>query len=89
MLLYERAISPLLRQHSQCVPPGDALLFLLLLLAQQSCRDERLPKWFYPGERQTWGGVLIAYQDVGWIHLAQDTVQWWALLNTVMNLRAP
>jgi len=22
-----------------------------------------------------------------WIHLTQDGVQWWALVNTVMNLR--
>jgi hypothetical protein len=28
-----------------------------------------------------WGGV-------GWIHLAQGRNQWWALVNTVMNLRA-
>jgi hypothetical protein len=26
---------------------------------------------------------------VDWIHLAQDTDQWWALLNTVMKLRVP
>jgi hypothetical protein len=24
-----------------------------------------------------------------WIQLAQDRVQWWAFLNTVMNLRVP
>jgi len=24
---------------------------------------------------------------VGWIHLAQVRDQWWALVNTVMNLR--
>jgi hypothetical protein len=24
---------------------------------------------------------------VDWIHLPQDGVQWWALVNTVMNLR--
>jgi hypothetical protein len=28
--------------------------------------------------------------DVGnWIRLAQDMVQWWAFVNTVMNLRVP
>jgi hypothetical protein len=31
----------------------------------------------------------IAYEDVNWIHLAQDSVQWRALVNTVMNLRLP
>jgi hypothetical protein len=30
---------------------------------------------------------IIGYDDVGWIHLAQD--QWQALVNTVMNLRVP
>jgi hypothetical protein len=24
-----------------------------------------------------------------WIHLAQDRVQWWAFVNTAMNLRVP
>jgi hypothetical protein len=29
-----------------------------------------------------WGGM-------DWIDLAQDMDQWWALVNTVMNLRVP
>jgi hypothetical protein len=29
------------------------------------------------------------WEVVDWIHLAQDTVQWWAVVNTVMNLRIP
>jgi hypothetical protein len=31
----------------------------------------------------------IEFGDVYWIHLAQDRVSWWALVNTVMNLRVP
>jgi hypothetical protein len=27
------------------------------------------------------------FGDVDWIHLAQDRDRWWALVNTVMNLR--
>jgi hypothetical protein len=27
--------------------------------------------------------------DVSWIHPAQDMIQWQALVNSVMNLRAP
>jgi hypothetical protein len=29
----------------------------------------------------------IRREAVDWIHLAQDTVQCWALVNTIMNLR--
>jgi hypothetical protein len=29
------------------------------------------------------------FGDVDWIHLAQDRDRWWALVNTVMNLRIP
>jgi hypothetical protein len=31
----------------------------------------------------------IEFGDVDWIHLAQDTDRWRALVNTVMNLRVP
>jgi hypothetical protein len=27
--------------------------------------------------------------EANWIQLAQDRVQWWAFVNTVMNLRIP
>jgi hypothetical protein len=29
----------------------------------------------------------IGWEDVGWIHVAQDRDQWLAVVNTVMNLR--
>jgi hypothetical protein len=31
----------------------------------------------------------IWWKWVNWMHLAQARDQWWALLNTVMNLRVP
>jgi hypothetical protein len=31
----------------------------------------------------------IGWEGVNWIHLAQDRDQWWALVNTVMNLWVP
>jgi hypothetical protein len=31
----------------------------------------------------------IGFGDVDWIHLAQDTDRWRALVNAVMNLRVP
>jgi hypothetical protein len=31
----------------------------------------------------------MRWEVVGWMHLAQDRDQWLALVNTVMNLRAP
>jgi 23S rRNA maturation mini-RNase III len=29
------------------------------------------------------------FEDVVWIHAAQDTDQWWVLSNAVMNFQAP
>jgi hypothetical protein len=29
----------------------------------------------------------IGHDGVDWIHLAMDKVQWWAVVNMVMNLR--
>jgi hypothetical protein len=31
----------------------------------------------------------IGFGDVDWIHWAQDNDRWWALVNTVINLRVP
>jgi hypothetical protein len=31
----------------------------------------------------------IGIDGENWIRLAQDTVQWWAYVNTVINLRVP
>jgi hypothetical protein len=40
--------------------------------------------------RRRWEvGVRMDLKEIGveWIHLVQDSVQWWALVNMVMNLR--
>jgi hypothetical protein len=31
----------------------------------------------------------LGREDLDWMNLAQDKEHWWALLNTVMNLRVP
>jgi hypothetical protein len=31
----------------------------------------------------------IGIDGANWIRLAQDQVQWWAFVNTVMNIRVP
>jgi hypothetical protein len=33
--------------------------------------------------------IEIGWGGVDWIDLVQDRDQWWALVNTVMNLRVP
>jgi hypothetical protein len=38
--------------------------------------------------------IKLDFREIGidganWIQLAQDRVQWWACVNTVMNLRVP
>jgi hypothetical protein len=32
---------------------------------------------------------VIVCEDVDWNHVTQDKVLWWAVVNTVMNLRDP
>jgi hypothetical protein len=32
---------------------------------------------------------VVGCKDVDWIHLVQDRIQWWALVNMVMNLQVP
>jgi hypothetical protein len=45
--------------------------------------------------RRKWkDNIKIDLREIGmdgekWIWLAQDRVQWWAFVNTVMNLRIP
>jgi len=54
-------------------------------------------KWKKPLRRHMhrWEGSIImdlrkiGWEDVEWIHLAQDKDDWWALVNTVMNLQVP
>jgi hypothetical protein len=31
----------------------------------------------------------IGIDGANWIHLAQDWVQWWAIVNKVMNFQVP
>jgi hypothetical protein len=49
------------------------------------------PFW---GLRNRWEDISMnlketGYEGVDWIHLAQDMVQWWALVNIIMNNQVP
>jgi hypothetical protein len=37
----------------------------------------------------TWDFIETGWDVVGWINVTQDRDQWWALVNTVMNLWVP
>jgi hypothetical protein len=43
----------------------------------------------------TWEDIIrmdpreIGWEDMYWMHLAEDRDQWWVLVNMVMNLRVP
>jgi hypothetical protein len=44
--------------------------------------------------RRRWKDVKLDIREIGcegvdWIHLAQDRNQWWAVVNTVMNIWVP
>jgi hypothetical protein len=45
------------------------------------------------GPRRRWeDNIKLDLREIGidganWIHLAQDRIQWWAFVDTVMNLR--
>jgi hypothetical protein len=32
---------------------------------------------------------ILGWEGVDWIYLAEDKVQWWAVVNTVTNTRVP
>ena len=50
------------------------------LLGEPGCR------WEDNGEIEI---KEIRWEDVDWIHMAQDRVQGWGLVNVVMNLHVP
>jgi len=67
-------------------------------------RDEKCVHFFFPGKpegkrpvggrRRRWkdnviGLREIGWEGVGWMYLAQSRDLWRAVMNTVMNLRAP
>jgi hypothetical protein len=59
------------------------MAYLLLIMVGYSSLD-KVPVIDYGSER-----VKIVRQAVYWINLAHDGDQWWALMNTVMDLQVP
>jgi hypothetical protein len=45
--------------------------------------------WESQKVRDHWEDQHVGWDGMDWIDLAQDTDQWRALVNTVMNLRVP
>jgi hypothetical protein len=62
-------------------------------------RGEVLTRFWFGGplgrSRRRWeDNIKMDLREIGidganWIQVAQDRVQWWAFVNTVMNLRVP
>jgi hypothetical protein len=48
------------------------------------CYSENIKGRNHKEDVSTDGNIILE-----WIHLAQERDQWWALVNTVMNLRVP
>jgi hypothetical protein len=51
-------------------------------------------KRFLGRHRRRWEDIRMNLREIGWegldwMHLAQDRDQWWALVNTIMNLWVP
>jgi hypothetical protein len=74
-------------RHVACVGEGRAVYRVLV------GRPEEKKPLVRP--RHRWkDNIKIDLREVGidganWIQLAQDRVQWWVFVNTVMNLRIP
>jgi hypothetical protein len=58
-------------------------------LGRPRCRGRIILEWIL-GET-VWEGIerIVLLEGVDWIHLAQDSDQWRAVVNTVMKLRVP
>jgi hypothetical protein len=67
---------------------GRGEVFTGFLLGRPKIRDH----W---EDRRRWeDNIKMDLREIGidgtnWIRLAQDRVQWWAFVDTVMNLRVP
>jgi hypothetical protein len=63
----------------------------LLLRNVSKCLGPRLILWhdLSNGKIHKMDLREIGINGVNWIQLAQDRVQWWACVNTVMNLQVP
>jgi hypothetical protein len=65
---------------------GERKVYTVLVVKPEGNRPLSRP-------RRRWEGMLrmdlreICWGSVDWIQLAQDRDRWWAVVNTVMNLR--
>jgi len=65
---------------------GETIAYKILVTKSECKESLGRPRLTWEDNIKMWIKETM-FEDVDWIHLAQDWVQWQAHMNTIMNLR--